>query len=772
MKFPIPQPTTLHAPNLGMDGLATLDPRTGAPPEARLKDAKSAHDIYVKLREADMVSAHGRRAVDEMIDGEPPVSPKLLKDLGQGHRFNLNFGEAHAQEESALTAYNDLTSSVDVTATFVLNDRATNPEAYEQEQVIAEEYHRMLKSWTQYEFRVQMLSMQFVRHGVGIAWWDHDHSIFFQTGGLKDFIIPRMTPSSEEEIEIAFSVKNYTPSQLYRLIQDEQSATVVGWKPEAVKKAIINASGEYKKDTDYRAKWEEFQARVKNNDMHLAWADSVQIPTTHAWVREFDGTISHYIGDEKGQIDEFLFEKRGRFKSVANCFVTFTYGIGNGYYHGIRGLGYKMFNHVQASNRLRNQVLDSTFLASALIVQPTDADDVQGIGMTHLGPLIALSPETKIADKQFQSTTGAVMPVLNDLALHLSNNTGGYRVRAVEPTGQERTKFEVQAQLQHEGVLSTSAMNLFYIPWARLHKEIYRRAISNDYTSNHPGWDLVNTFRVRCAKRGVPIEVLRKVIDMKPVRAIGSGSPGQRLLAFNDLLANVGAMDEVGRRNAVRDSIAARVGYDMVDRYVTKAPGTLRAPVDARLAQHEEALFRAGQNVPVADTDIDGVHLQIAHLPGLTQAAQSMASGDVQDPEKLIAYFSNAIPHVGQHLQKMSNDPSREQEVKEIAKIVDSIADEADRLVEEYAQQVGQQMQDAQKQQADMQAAQAQPDPALQQKLMEFQLKMQQLQQASQNKMKIKWEEAKQRMAIKDFQAAQKANIDAKRAAAKSKAPK
>lgn len=772
-----PVPPGLTNPTVGMDGLTTLDPK-GKAPKVRLKDAKSAYDLMVKLREADMTSAHGRRAVDEMIDGEPPVSPKLLKDLGQGHRFNLNFGEAYAQEEAALTAYVDLISSVDVTATMVLDNREQNPDAYDQEQIIAEEYHRMLRSWSQYEFRVQALAQQFVRHGVGIGWWDHDISIFFQTGGLRDFLIPRMTPASEEEIEIAFSIRRYPASKLYSYIEDEATATAVGWKVDAVKEAIVRASSDYKKDTDLRAKWEEFQARCKNNDLYLAWADAITVNVAHAWVKEFDGTISHYMADEKGQVLDWLFEKRGRFECVNQCFVTFTYGIGNGYYHGIRGLGYKMFNHVQASNRLRNQVLDSTFLASSLLVQPGDADDVANISLTHLGPLVALSPDTKISTTQFPSISAQVMPIVQDLSLQLSNNTGGYRIRAVEPTGQERTKFEVQAQLQHEGVLSTSAMNLFYIPWARLHKEVYRRAVSKDYTENHPGYDLVKNFRDRCKKRGVDLKTLQSVIDVKPVRAIGQGSPGQRLLAVDDLVAHVGMYDEVGRRNAVRDLLATRVGYDLVDRYLPKADSKLRAPVDARLAQHEEALFHAGQTVPVADTDLDGIHLQIAHIPGLQQAAQEVqqaqqeGGGQVQDPEKLLAYFHNAIPHFGDHLKKMSNDPSREQEVRELAKFVDNIADMADRLVEEYSHQVAGQIAEAQKNQ------QQQPGgvmtPEMQQQMAKFQLQMQQAQMMSQNKMQIKWAEAKQRMSIKDFQAAQKAHIDTNRAAvaAASAAPK
>ena len=103
----------------GLD-LEGLDEK-GKPATTRLKDVKSAVNIFATLHRADEKSAVNRARVDAMFDGAAPYNTGKLALSGQSLKTNLNFGEAQRILDVALSAYVDLYSSlerfVDVKAT-------------------------------------------------------------------------------------------------------------------------------------------------------------------------------------------------------------------------------------------------------------------------------------------------------------------------------------------------------------------------------------------------------------------------------------------------------------------------------------------------------------------------------------------------------------------------------------------------------------------------------------------------------------------------------
>lgn len=77
---------------------------------------------------------------------------------------------------------------------------------------------------------------------------------------------------------------------------------------------------------------------MKNNDIHEGYQNPT-ISVLHFWVRELDGSISHYIAAEMNP-KKFLYEKISRYEKPEHAYVMFTYGVGsNGTYHSVRGWG-------------------------------------------------------------------------------------------------------------------------------------------------------------------------------------------------------------------------------------------------------------------------------------------------------------------------------------------------------------------------------------------------------------------------------------------------
>ena len=718
---------------------------SGKAPRTRIKDAKSAHAIYTSIRNADDASSIDRQKIQSMLDGEPPYSPQQLKSLGQGYRANLNFGESAAALETALSAYSDLVNSVDRLAS-VKTSEGDPAQKVEWENIIAEEFHRTITDWDEFFYKQQMLAHQFVSQGVGVAYFEDNRSWKWSVCGLKDFKVPRGTPACDTKVEVATIERHYLVGELYQFIENPKIATELGWNVEETRRAILlstdNGTSSNSRD------WERLQEELKNNDLMYSHARSKVVRCIHYFVKEFDGTISHYIATRAGDSDDFLFQKPSRFKHANEAFVLFSYGIGtNGLLHSVRGLGYKLFPFIQLSNRMRNAIVDGAMLSSALMIQPATGEDVSNLSLMYNGPLSILPPGINVVDKTMPNLAGNVLPIVRDLEVVRQNNTGTYNPKQVMPDGDARTATEVQAQLAQQSLLSAQAMNLYYIPFQKLLAEQFRRLATVKYRSDEPGGEEAIAFRKRIEARGVPWKAVEKVYRVQAVRAIGAGSPGARMLAFNEFMAIMPRFDEVGQRNLIRDRVAARVGYDQVDRYLPKGE-VERIPIDAKIAELENDAMQGGRGVSVNPGENHAVHAQV-HLEDANRFLQALQQNQV-DPKVAMSYLQVQYPHSTAHVEQLASDPSRREEVGVAKQILNQMRE----AVENIGKQLAAQAQREAQARASEQGGQVDPKTqlAIQKAQIDSQIKLQQ----SQLDQKLKVADVQQKMAIRDAEAAQK----------------
>lgn len=168
---------------------------SGAPPRNRIKDSKSLHEIYKKLKDADDKSARNRAEIQAMFDGVPPYSDSDLVASGQAYRCNVNFDEASSILESATAGYIDLIHSVEHLLTLKTEYGDSNRRA-EYNDILANELTRAIRSWPQFHFNYQLLVQNFVAHGVGIAYWEDDIDWRWRVSMFGDFLIlARLSPA-------------------------------------------------------------------------------------------------------------------------------------------------------------------------------------------------------------------------------------------------------------------------------------------------------------------------------------------------------------------------------------------------------------------------------------------------------------------------------------------------------------------------------------------------------------------------------------------------
>ena len=724
-------------------------------PRSRVKDSKSLHEIYRKLRDADDKSSKNRAEIQAMFDGVPPYSDADLMASGQSYRCNVNFDEASTIQESAMAGYVDIIHSVEHLLS-LKTDYGDTKTRLEYSNVIAEELTRAIRSWPQFNFNYLLLCQYFVTHGVGIAYWEDNIDWRWRVSMFGDFLIPRKTLACEDEIEVAVCVRSYQAHQLYRFIEDAEAASDMGWNVEEVRKALIKATNG---STGTFTEWEKLQVELKNNDLFTGTANASEVKVIHAWVKEFDGSVSYYMTLENNESDDFLCVKRSLYDHINSAFVFFPYGIGtNGYYHSIRGLGYKIFPQVQLSNRLRCQMADGAMLSSTLLLQPQNEQALEDLNFTYYGPYSVLAPDMiNVVPNAMPDVSRTAMPFLQDLSAQMQSKTAGYDSSSAVSDTRDKTKLEVQSILASQARLSVASLNLFYEPWSRVLKEMVRRFVRGGYMSDEPGGREVKDFYNRCALRGIPVEAILAVDinSVRPVRAIGAGSEAARLLATNELMELMPGFDEYGRKAAQRDRVAARFGYDLADRYTPAPDAEARPVIDIKIAELENGDMRSGNQIQVLPNENHLEHAKV-HLAALGQTVQIVEAG--QAPiEQVIDFLVNLYGHVTTHVEEVSRDSTIPEAGAALRKSLQQFGEIVNNGVKQV-QKLREQQESQSAPGAEMAAAEQQSKYAdtLQQKLQEHQAKLQMMQETHQMRLNLRLAEVQQKLALRDAEVASK----------------
>jgi len=465
------------------------------------------------------------------------------------------------------------------------------------------------------------------------------------------------------------------------------------------------------------------------------------VSVLHFWVREMDGSISHYLCAENSP-KEFLYEKISRYEKPEQAYVMFTYGVGsNGTYHSIRGLGHRIFNHIQTSNRLRCQMIDGAMLGSAVMVQPESQRALDELGFTYYGAYAVLSPNVNIIEKAVPNLSTAVQPALQDISQQLALNTDTVSTYGAQQGSPYRNQMQVVADMDVSTRLSGASLNLFYASWNRLLREVVRRIVSNK--KSDPS---LKEFYKRCEQRGIAKSFITSldITRTRAVRSIGNGSYANRLVALRELQAISGSFDEVGRKNLTRDIVSTRVGHDLADRY-TPQQEEARPTVDNKIAFFENQELTAGAPVPVVSNELHGAHLQL-HVPAMMQIIEQLNAG-AADPVQSLPALQAFYQHIGETVQALAADPSAEAMIGEAKQSLQY----AEEMINNTSKQVQKMQRDAA--QAAPEGQEAPPEAgisAADSKMQEHQVKMQIAQQKAELDMSIKQAKFDQEQAMRD----------------------
>jgi hypothetical protein len=206
----------------------------------------------------------------------------------------------------------------------------------------------------------------------------------------------------------------------------------------------------------------------------------------------------------------------------------------------------------------------------------------------------------------------------------------------------------------------------------------------------YSGYPEAKLFLDRCLARGVDRSFItdwENNFRVVAYRTIGMGSAGARFDITGQVLSMSGSFDEHGKREALREAVAARVGYRHVDRFVSRIDRDQIASNETSIAMLEFNDIEEGSPVAVGSDQLHKVHIEVfaqRMMPIMQAAMQGMTQDAVADARTM----ELALQHISQHVGYLAQDQRYSDYIKQQA--LTQLRSEAERVLK--AQQAQQEM--------------------------------------------------------------------------------
>lgn len=626
-------------------------------PESRFLNANAARSYFEVLFRADQIASRRRATIQKMFDGEPPYTEAELAKSGQSFRCNVNFGEGEDLMIDSQSAYIDMMQSVEVLFHVETTYGDTTEERKRYSKAISKKLSDAIRRWPMYYQRYLLNCTYFVGQGVSfVPFLDHI-TWQYKVRNQGEFYVPRDCDAGEEAVPVAFSREHMDVVELYDKIRNPAAAKSMGWDVDAVKKTILSCA----KKTGFLSahqSWEDWATKTKNNDFDAS-AGCQQIELLYCWVVEFDKSVSMHVLTREAGCEEFLFSKPKAYKSMAQAFTSFTYGVGTaGKYHGIRSLGNRILAPVQLNNRLTGQHVDGSMLASSMPVQPKSEADLGRALVSFRGPYTVIHPNATVPDVGGRNFAQNTLPVIRQITDLIRAKAGSYTSsKALPDDGREMSQYEASARIANAAGLTATNLVLYMVQSQKLYREQVRRMTAKGYPENWEGGDIIKEILEELEEEGIPVEAFYAVKSKTLVvtMPVGAGSAAARDRVYHRVRELAPGMDPLGQRRFLRDQVANAFGsFRQADEYVP-LDDEMRLPEVAKLAMMENLWLYEGKQIPAQGNEYHIIHLD-QHTSFVLDILQQVDAGGLP-MEEAAGPLATIHDHATQHLKFMEGDP-------------------------------------------------------------------------------------------------------------------
>lgn len=687
----------------------------------KFEDAATVENIAWSMRLVEFGRSSNRDKIDQLAAGYPPIPPAEAE--ANGIEVNSNdLSLARLSHDARAQLYqgffkpgNAFTARTDMGPIHKRSDRGS---------VVTKEVNRCIKRSMEYYELSRSEIAQDVLHGTGIGAWNTKQMWCPDPTAIVDVLIPSNTLLTFKNLPFFAICRNYTAEELYRLTHGPKVDS--GWNIPVVMEAIRWAEKETQRlmgNTWNDAYWapEKLTQRVVENSGLYA-SDMVQPISLidfffydceskdSGWKRRiiFDawGGYSTYQGgtaDTKttpekniiGGRNQWVYNSGDRvYASKLSEIIHFEFAdltpMAPFRYHTVRSLGHMMYDACHLQNRLHCSFAEAVFEQLMQYFRVDSRDDseralkIQLMNRGLIDPSVHfLSPE-----ERWQPNAQLVEMGMAQYRRIIEDNSSSYvQNQNFSRDRTEKTKFQVQAEVNAMMTLVSAALQQSYRYKLGEYQEIFRRFMIPN--SRDPD---VREFRVRCLKRGVPEKMLvPEAWDLEPERVMGSGNKTLEMAIAQQLMEWRAAFGPEAQQTILHDAVLAITDDAAKARaLVPETPKLSDAAHDAMLAfgslmAGAEVQFRPDQNrIDLVETLLGELALKIGQLARMGNLVSS--------PQELLG-LQNVATTIGKLIAQIEQDKPERERAKRyqqaLGKLVNEIKGFAQRLQEQIQSQNG-----------------------------------------------------------------------------------
>lgn len=642
--------------------------RSGLPETARFTNARTAIAVYKRLMQNNESAAVARANIQGAYDGNPPYSKTQLKRHGIEWMTNIDWGEFRAAINRNVSSVWNMFNAVPSLVNLVQKKPSRDPFAprHEWGTVIATEYTRAIRAWTGYHYVTRTRLTDMFKFGIGWCYWPDSRdwrSRYIRTGNV---LFEVSTRADVGELKLVVTRDEMQLDDLIRQIsQPEDVVSEAGWNLPYLRKKLVEIFLDGKRQ-EFAKKygivdWESAALAIKNNDFLQDVSELDPLRLVNMICVAPDGKkVQHLIfidGDDEEK-PQFIYDDNQAVYSGTWQFIQpIMFSSGDGYMASIRGLGREIFHFAHASNRLMNSILTGVDIASGLVLQGSTQGGLERQSIMKAGPITRIPQNLTLVQQQYMPNIRSAADAREIIQALQNNNTGMYKNRF--ENSHARTAEEVRIESANEARFESDQSEWYYVQQECWHKETFKRLMRKDYREDEPGYREHRALMDRLDALGVPEEYRDPdAWDVTATRAIGMGSPSQRLMFTNEMIGMSARLDERGRRNVDKDWFAARTGgYENVHRFVDDESRDAVPTLDHSIAESENVDMLSGNLRTVTVDDAHKLHLDM-HLRFLGDVTERVRGGQIS-PEAAHQAMFIAIQHARGHIAMMLQDKTR-----------------------------------------------------------------------------------------------------------------
>lgn len=626
--------------------------------DRRIANCGAARELYTRLFLEAQWRNQSYAQVRNQIEGGRPFDPAELQRNGEASwRSNVNFNDARAAFARVSLPYWKMVNEVPRRISVKLHSIA--PHADQWAIIFAEMFDRFLDDWgADYYMQFSGMCDDFVMYGCGYPMWPDTKTPRYKWAQATQLLFPKRTKVSVDNWELVCLRREITASELVNLIRNKRErglSKTMGWKPEAVMKAIKMASPG--PDSTRYTDPNYFQDMVVANDLVIGgvWPP---IEVVDLWATSRDGKkIRHYIFTQKSDVQDYLYEMDEEATSFREIFGPCFDGIGsNGMIHAVKGFGVRNYYYMTAINRTKCRMLDSATFAMGMnfIKQdntPDGSPPVENVSMLNIFP-------PGLTQLQWYPSLQVGVELIQTLKANQDENNFTYNeVKQSIADTDTATQGKLIAAIGAE--MGTSQSSIFLSQMGQNQfTEMFRRLA--DRGSDDPD---AKKFRERCKKAGVPDEAFDIERTVKTGASPMMASPAQRTQNIMQARAVLYNLPGANRRWFDEQTTAVFLGADAVHNALLPE-GSQSDPAARRQAMMENVDLAQGMPLPVAPEDAHVEHLD-EHLKPLEAIVQAAQKGQQITPDHLVA-AQVTLPHIGEHLNFLAADETKRQDYKQL----------------------------------------------------------------------------------------------------------